>query len=108
GLTAEGDAADLGAGERLDDLQRAGLVVEEVVIGPEEIAEAILGVEPAHLLGDAPGALDAVLALVVGGDRAVLAGELAAEREDERADRAEPPDARGGDGLPGERRPPGA
>jgi hypothetical protein len=41
-LRRSGTPVELGAGERLDDVERAGLVVEEVVVGPEEVAQAVL------------------------------------------------------------------
>ena len=53
---------------------------------PKKIAQAVLLVEAPHLVGDPVAALDAMLPLVVGGDRAVGTGELAAEGQDERTD----------------------
>jgi hypothetical protein len=100
---ADGDAVYFGGGQGLDDLQRPLLVVEKVVVGAEEISKAILLVEAAHLVGDARGALEAVLPLVVGGDGAVGAGELAAERHHQGADRAVPAHLVCGQRLRGER-----
>src|SRR6202035_1064076 len=63
--------------------------MEEVVVRAEEIAQAEFLVEQPHFLGDAVAALEAVLALVVGGDGAILAGEFAAKRQHDGADRGE-------------------
>ena len=82
-LFAERDAVKFGAGQRLDDLQRAAFVIKEVVVHAEEVADAVFPVEAPHLLGNAPAAFESVLPLVVGGDGAIGAGELTAEGHDQ-------------------------
>src|SRR4029078_12833319 len=86
-VLAEPHAVELRAGELLDDVERARLVVEEVVVGAEEVANPVFLVEPPHFLGDPLAALHAILALVIGGDRTVRTGEFAAEGQHEGADR---------------------
>lgn len=99
-------APEFGTGQRLDDVERAGLAVEEVVIGAEEIFDAEFLVQLPHFVGDALAALEAMLPLVVCGNWAVIAREFAAEGQNQRADRAEPSDATGGKRLGAERRAP--
>src|SRR5262249_41635044 len=84
---AKGLASDLRPGEGFDNRDCSVLVIEEIVVGAEKVADAVLRVKPNHLLGDSLSALDAMLTLVVRGDRAVSAREFAAERQHQRADR---------------------
>src|SRR5436853_3206699 len=85
---AELRAADFRSSQSFGNLERASLVVEKIVVGAEEVPDAILAVEPDHLVGDTIAALDPVLALVVGRDRAVGAREFAAECQYQGSDRA--------------------
>src|SRR5205814_1579131 len=87
---AQSHAVEFGASQLINDVERTCLVVEKVVVGAEEIAEAVLLVQTPHLLGDSFAALDAILPLVVGGNRAIRTIELAAEGQNKRADRAPP------------------
>ena len=102
---AERCAGDLGAGQGLDDLQGSRLIIEEIVVRAEKKTDAILVVQPHHFLGDAGATLDAVLPLVVGGDRPIGAGKLAAEGHDQRADGAQLTDLAIRQGLRAERGP---
>ena len=87
---AEPHAVEFRAGELVDDVERARLVVEEVVVGAEEVAKTVVLVEAPHFVGDPLAALHAILPLVIGGDRAVRTGEFAAEGQDERTDGTAP------------------
>ena len=69
--------------------QRARLVVEEVVVGAEEMTAGRIPCSGGRISSAMrAGLLSAVLPLVVGGNGAVRAVELAAEGQHERADRA--------------------
>ena len=85
-LFVEPHAVELRAGELVDYFERARLVVEEVVVGAEEVAKTVVLVEAPHLVGDPFAALHAILPLVVGRDGAVRTGEFAAEGQDEGTD----------------------
>src|SRR5262249_12746839 len=75
---AEWFAANLPFGHAGEDLRHGFAVVEEVVIGAEEGADAGPLGHNGQLVAKALGALEAKRELVVGWDRAIRAGKLAA------------------------------
>ena len=67
--------------QRFGNFQRSLGVIEEIVVGPEEVRDAIGRGDLAHLVGDSFATLDTILPLVVGGNRTVGTAEFAADRE---------------------------
>ncbi len=89
GPLTERTTVDFRPRQRFDDIERPFLVVEKIVIGPEENSQPVFFVQPADFISDSLAALCAVLALVVRRNRTVMAAELTAQRHHYRAYRAE-------------------